>query len=501
MYRWLKIDGSEDFAKLRDIGEGQSADFSSAYSLDAVANRLADGLDSAVRHLLVELAYVDKDYRSTYYHFYAKKGRNYRQDCLRVHLFGENVTFEEATLSLSNDAGCISDHYYGFVTLRPTFHATIGRSIIAPKARKGASGKVICSRHKVHLLGYNLEVHGFPWMQQHSDISVCAHAACWAILRHYSERYRKYRELLTQDVTRLAYSYDPGGMMPSKGLRLAHAERVFAEAGNYPVVNFIGDDDSRTPFFRQMFAYIESGFPLFLGIGGDHAVAAIGYRWKAGRQQRDVGIRNAWDMVESLIVADDNHLPYLMLSHEKGRDGDNAFLQGSGDRKRHYTLSDVNAFIAPLPEKIYYPADAVETFAGALPERIGMIAFPQVGDLIIRYFVTTAAALRRHMREHQTEFPSELVNAFMIMPMAQFVWIVEYATHEEWDAKRVSVRAVIDATASAKDNDVLWAVYGKGIGLFFDRSEGEKARRLKWEPDEDATFGRMEENLSTVGSV
>lgn len=488
MYRWLKVEGQEGFFQLRNVAEDQSSDFSTAYDLDGVAACLGEGLNDAVRFMLVELGYVDKDYRSTFYHFYAKKGRQYRPDCLRIHLFSEQVAFDEATLSLSVDAGSISDHYYGFLTVRPTYRSTIGRSLLAPRARKGADGKVICARHKVHLLGYDLEVKGFPWMQQHSDISVCAHAACWAILRHYSERYRKYRELLTYDVTRLAHSYDPGGMLPSRGLRLAHAERVFADAGNYPVVNFVKCEEARTPFFRQMFAYIESGFPLFLGIKGEHAVAAIGYKWKSGVQAREPGIRHAWDMVDSLIVADDNHLPYFSLSYE-------------GIEKQRYVLSEVNAFIAPLPEKIYYPADAVETYAAALPSSINSIPFPQQDDLVIRYFVTTAAALRRHMREHQTEFPAELVNAFMITPMAQFVWVVEYATHEDWNAKRVSVRAVIDATAGAKDNDVLWAVYGKGIGVFFDRSEGEKPYRLEWDPGTQTTFGRMEANLEQVGAV
>jgi glucose dehydrogenase len=193
-------------------------------------------------------------------------------------------------------------------------------------------------------------------------------------------------------------------------------------------------------------------------------------------------------MVDSLVVADDNHLPYFALGHT-------AVLP------QRYELGDVHAFIAPLPDKIFYPADAVETLSASLPTSFSQIPFPQQDDIIIRYFVTTAATLRRHMREHQTEFSTELINMFMQIPMAQFVWVVEYSTHEEWNANRISVRAIIDATAGVHDNDVLWAVYGKGIGLFFDRIEGEAPSELKWNPGEEATFGRMETNLHPVGLV
>jgi hypothetical protein len=77
------------------------------------------------------------------------------------------------------------------MVLRPTGIATIGRSVLSPDIRKGASGFIITALHKVQLLGYELEVQGFPSMDQHIDISVCAHAACWSILRHYSVHYNR----------------------------------------------------------------------------------------------------------------------------------------------------------------------------------------------------------------------------------------------------------------------------------------------------------------------
>lgn len=81
--------------------------------------------------------------------------------------------------------------------------------MLSPALVDGFHGNVIDATHRVHLLGHRLMVKGFPYMSQHTDISVCAHVACCAILRHYSERYSQYAEFLTYDVTRMAHEFDP----------------------------------------------------------------------------------------------------------------------------------------------------------------------------------------------------------------------------------------------------------------------------------------------------
>ena len=80
MYTWLHLESSTDLeALLRELGP--------EFGADQVVARLQDGLSSSVRAILIERDYIDKDYRSTYYSFYAKKGQSYRKDCVRLHLF------------------------------------------------------------------------------------------------------------------------------------------------------------------------------------------------------------------------------------------------------------------------------------------------------------------------------------------------------------------------------------------------------------------------------
>ena len=336
MYTWLSLKSSADLAQLEK-------QLSPEYGPERVAKKLAGSISGAVKGVLIERNYVDKDYRSTYYHFYAKKGQHYRADCVRLHFFDATVTFDDSALKLAcpDGPGRLSDHYFGFMVLRPTGIATIGRSVLSPDVRNGACRYIITAHHKVHLLGYKLMIQGFPSMDQHIDISVCAHAACWSILRHYSERYNIYREFLTHDITLMAHQFDPGGLIPSKGLEVSHAERVFQEAGTFPIHVTRDMKASDPAFYRQLSAYVESGFPLFAAMHKHgHAVAVVGYEWRTPLNTRVPGMRYAWDEVQTLAFVDDNHLPYLPVPVKGGTP---------------YSGEDIDAFIVALPEKVFIP--------------------------------------------------------------------------------------------------------------------------------------------------
>ena len=314
MYTWISLSSVADLAQLTNH-------ISSEYGPKAVAKKLTDSLSDAVKAVLIERDYTDKDYRSTYYNFYAKKGQRYRPDCVRLHFFDATVSFHERTLSLKSATDDrLSDHYFGFMVLRPTGIGTIGRSVLSPDVRRGASRYVIAADHKVHLLGYTLMIHGFPSMDQHRDVSVCAHASCWSMLRHYSERYPVYREFLTHDITMMAQQFNPGGLVPSKGLGVPQAERIFQAAGTFPLVVARKRNTVIDPtFYRQLAAYVDSGFPLFAAMHKrQHAVVVVGYEWRAPVTTTTAEMRYSWDEIETLAVVDDNYLPYIAIPKSGG---------------------------------------------------------------------------------------------------------------------------------------------------------------------------------------
>ena len=476
MYTWLSLNSPADLAQLAEL-------VSDEYDSKRVADQLTGGVSSAVKGVLIERNYVDKDYRSTYYNFYAKKGQWYRPDCVRLHFFDETVVFDSDALQLRVKDKPLADHYFGFMVLRPTGIATIGRSVVTPDVRNGAGRYIITSDHKVHLLGYRLTVQGFPSMDQHIDINVCAHVACWSILRHYSERYSTYREFLTHDITLMTQEFNPGGLVPSKGLQVSHAERVFQEAGTFPV-HIARSKNADASFYRQLGAYVDSGFPLFAAMHErGHAIAVVGYEWKQVGTAGGGRLRYAWDETHSLAVVDDNHLPYLSVP-----------LSATD---APYSAEDIDAFIVALPEKVFYPADAVDRLAPALFKLGALIGLPPETDTILRYFITTGSAFRRFMRDRETEYDVKLVEAVMTLPFAQFVWVVEFATQAQWDTSLVSARAVIDATASLRETMPLWLFHSVTKALVFSRETvpNYDLRALALDTGGRPGFTRMEQNL------
>ena len=485
-YDWIDIRGRSDYDQIVRILD---VDFDPI----TIASTLKLYISGAVSSILVEHDYVDKDYRSTFYNFYAKKGRSYRDDCVRLHFFDTDVKFSALQLELSCADRRLEDHYFGYIVLRPTIVATLGRSILSPDIRIGARGNAIQSRHRVHLLGYSLSVSGFPSMAQHTDIAVCAHVSCWAILRHYSERFPQHKEFLVHDITRIAKPFDPGGLTPSMGLTVYEAERIFQAAGCFPIVVF-KRNDSDSKFFAQLLGYLESGFPLFVEIRNRaHAIVVAGYSWRDVSTAPSSRNSHVWSQVESLLAVDDNLLPYSAVALRAAATTDS--------NTTHYTTDDFSAFIVPLPEKIFYPANAIESFSsGVLDSSIRKaLNLPEERILLRRYFITTISALRRYARGYRSQMGDELVNLLMNLKTAQFVWLVEYATEQQWSQGHIAARMVIDATASPNDPLPIWLCHNHELALVFDRSSGQlRAVSVDLRRPRHTPLGRMEQNLRIV---
>lgn len=477
-YSWAAINAPEDYNQLSTLLDPVFA------PLD-VAAHLKSAISPAIKGVLVEGGYVDKDYRSTFYHFYAKKGRIYRSDCVRLHFFDESVSFDEDKAALTSGDGAPGDHYYGYIVLRPTLVATIGRSILSPDIRTGAQGVVIQAEHKVHLLGYKFRVWGFPSMAQHTDIAVCAHVSCWAILRHYSERFPQHRELLIHEITKLAQQFDPGGLTPSLGLNVLQAERIFQAAGSYPLIvkREPGEDDR---FVGQLLAYLESGFPLFIAMEKKgHAIVAIGHSWSTTAAVAPLPGSLPSHQLGALVAVDDNHLPYTSIDMATDEP---------------YSVGDIDGFIVPLPDKIYYPASAVDRYSDRLYSQLAKVMnLPAADNVIRRFYVTTLSALRGFAREKESQLGDVLVGAIMRLRASQFIWIVEYASADQWNHGRVAARAILDATASPYDPTPVWFVHDEALAIFFDRDASTaNATVVDLHRPAETPLGRMEQNLRPI---
>ena len=483
-YDWIDIQVPQDYDRLVQALDAE-------FDPKGIAGRLKSEVTAAAKGVLVEHGYVDKDYRSTFYNFYAKKGRQYRADCVRLHFFDAAVWYDEARTDIDSTDGRPQDHYFGYIVLRPTIVATLGRSVLSPNIRLGASGRAIQSAHSVNLLGHQLPVWGFPSMAQHVDIAVCAHVSCWAILRYYSQTFPQYREYLVHDITQLVAPFDPGGLVPSLGFDDQGAERVFYAAGCFPLLVVKGPS-SNEAFYSQLLAYLESGFPLYVGMDmEEHAIVMVGYSWRQPPALPSGGSSHVWSQVGTLLAVDDNLLPYNTVPlHSTGTLA--AFPS--------YTADSFDAFIVALPDKIYYPAAAIEDYSKTVEGWLAGLRGPEDEPLQLRrYFITTISRLREHAREYHSQLGDTLVGLMMRLETAQFVWVVEYCSVAQWEAGRVAARALVDATASRKDPVPIWLLHDEDIALVFDRSSAEMdAKAISLDRTGLGPLPRIELNLRPV---
>ncbi len=458
-YDWIDLEAIEGYDRLIQVLDPE-------FDPKGIAERLRSQVTDAAKGVLVEHGYVDKDYRSTFYNFYAKMGRQYRTDCVRLHFFDGFVQYKETRTDITCSDGRLQDHYYGYIVLRPTIVATLGRSVLSPDIRLGARGRAIQSLHHVNLLGHRLPVWGFPSMAQHVDIAVCAHVSCWAILRYYSETYSRHREYLVHDVTKLVAPFDPGGLVPSLGFNVLEAERVFQAAGCFPVLVGKRNSSSDGAFFSQLLAYLESGFPLFVAMPSEtHAVVIVGHNWKQTAIPRQASPSHVWTQVETLLTVDDNLLPYATVP---------LYSPGTQAGQPSYSADSFDAFIVALPDKIYYPADAIDALSQRVEGSLARARGPSQEPLELRrYFITTVSNLREHASNHRTNLGDGLVGLLMHLDTAKFVWVVEYCSVAQWQAGHVAARAIVDATASPTDKVPIWLLHDEEVAHVFDRTSAE----------------------------
>ena len=251
------------------------------------------------------------------------------------------------------------------------------------------------------------------------------------------------------------------------GFNVLQAERVFQAAGCFPLLVGRGNSSSDESFFSQFLAYLESGFPLFVEIPRiSHAIVIVGYSWKKTAVSPQTSPSHVWTQVEILLTVDDNLLPYATVALQSNP---------AVPQLPSYTADLFNSFIVALPDKIYYSADAIEVTCRSIKRSLERSRGPDQEPLELqRYFITTVSRLREHAHEHRTLLGDTLVGLLMRLETAQFVWVVEYCSVAQWQAGRVSARAIVDATASSTDKMPIWLLHDEEVAHVFDRSSAEK---------------------------
>jgi hypothetical protein len=106
------------------------------------------------------------------------------------------------------------------------------------------------------------------------------------------------------------------------------------------------------------------------------------------------------------------------------------------------------------------------------------------------------------MRDRESEYDPKLLEIVMLLPFAQFVWVVEFATEAEWAGGQISARAVIDATASLHERFPFWLFHSRAQALVFDRQRvGDEAAgigAIALTGMDQTALTRMDQNLRPI---
>ncbi len=445
-YPLVQIENPDDWKHVLSACDG--------YLAERDFSKIAAYFTDAVKTVIVEKKYNDKDFRDTYYNFYAKKFANYSSNTIRLHFFSATISADEL-FTLDNH----SDSYIGFSVIRPTKINTIGRTIIDPRKISNATGHICCTEYKVHLLGSELTVRGFPYISQDTDVTVCAHAACWMVFRYFSERYPEYAQVLPYEISQLTENLSYGRLVPSKGLYISQIAEMFSKFGFYPEIYFRGQD--KDAFDKLLYYYIESGLPVVAGsTKRRHAITLLGHISDFSKKPTS---NNSVDYLDGWIVNDDNHLPYQKLL--KTGLPQNGYCSA-------INFDEIDSFVVPLYEKIYFSAEYVDSLVNAVLSHpdFGINALSKlirVENVIRRIFLTSSKSFKLKRRRDNLPFDLSLVYSEMNMP--KFIWVCELSNEELYPKGEIAGEIIFDATANHHDTLAFLSIHYPDFMILNDR--------------------------------
>lgn len=454
--------------------------------------------------IVAEFGFIDRDYRSEYAVYYARRFSETSPRCTRLHFFREaigEVPLLEWLPQLE------ADHYLGFCVVRPTEFNRIGRTLIrapdalaAPEQNTSRRAFVTCeSVFKTHLLGQELAIKAMPFIQQDTQVGVCAHAALWMVARYMSAS-GYCPEFLPAEINQLAKARQPGGRaLPAEqglttmqmldalsgmGLSCIHyAKEHVGDIDTHIDHHFGGMQDVTTISETEQkarlrtwkladiaYRYIESRLPVIF-VTKDHALVGVGHTLQNG-----YGARLTIENIPSFLINDDARGLYLELPLRG--------TEGNADQVKEITsfaqVRDILAVTPPsarlcganaeegvrsslrfLPNHLESRGDAeLDVLAKELAE-----LFKQVR---LRTYLLRAAEFQQELRSEfrAGRMNEEVFTRLIRLDYPRYVWVTELCPIARAGEPPTCVgKVVVDSTAAKHDNMVIALLAGRFLFL------------------------------------
>jgi len=454
--------------------------------LECILNGLKKWYREPCRTVVVERPYLDKDYLDEYTAFYAGSFRAYPHICSRLHFFSCRIPrrtyrrFDKYSAS-----------YLGFCVLRPTDLLRTGRSVLAFPDKDPENSFILARAEGVetHILTSEMSVSGTPFMQQETQVGVCATAATWMATRcmSYGFGYREYRP---SEITRFAQQHFPSGrVFPAKsglsqpqildalrtmGLEAEFISRFDIEPSEFlkeAAASWCEQELAHWSLAAAVYRYVESRLPVIL-MTGHHAFVAIGHTYRP-----DSNALLAVQHLPALYINDDSRGPYLELPLDSVAPSGTSLVNANADREtegriRRRTFREVvGAILLSPPECTLSGQDAeddalqlLRDLAKSLPLEVREEFRKELGgvdlasedgilsELYCRTYLRTQLDVKRWYLE--APLPQRIRNTILRMCMPKYVWVVELSTFpliscpQKANRKRLG-EVIMDSTAPA----------------------------------------------------
>jgi hypothetical protein len=437
--------------------------------------------------IVVEKNYTDRDYKAEFTALYAKRFYTPPPRCIRLHFFSESLSSEKFLEEIDR---LDNASYLGYCVVRPTEFNRVGRTIIKlstsplPNPQRPNKAYITChAEFEVNILGRRFKISGFPFIQQDTQVGVCAHAALWMISRYMSVL-GYCHEFLPSDINILAKAHQPRGRtypaeqglvtvqmldaLHGMGLSAIHynrnnlpeniCEHIKLPAGET-------DDLVSKKMGDLIYRYIESRLPVLLTTK-DHAVVALGHTLQSKPQ-----VPNNIDQIPSFIVNDDGRGPYVELP----------VFRKAGIK---HCLDDVVDIIAILPGAVMLTGEYAEESARStlelVPELLRSGSADQIAEAKkleeklwstywLRTYLLPSEDFRRDLKNPQSGevFDPLVASALIRLDYPKYVWISEVFISEDKTPRCVG-KIIVDSSAAKSDRCVMVVIMGKAV-ILFDR--------------------------------
>lgn len=400
-----------------------------------------------VETVVLEKEYVDADFSDEFRTHYYRQFTLCHPRCKRIHFFGNKFTKKDLpNLKLADQ------QYLGFSVVRPTRSFCTGRTILRTPKHDSDTMYTLCKTDfEANLCANNLLISGMPFIQQDTNVGVCAQAALWmtSLYMHQKFRFPRFRP---SEITMAATRFRTLGPVR---YGLAHEQMLAAlrEMGYTPLA-FPHYDEEMTA--RIIYAYVESELPVILLVkirGEGHAVVVIGHDYHCRRRPKGKWNSNIY-WIDHFYIQDDAVGPYMDLLI-KGRVRAGRGIHYSIKENAAYVIVPVYPGIAMQANDVFLHVDTLVDYLNDLIDLFGEEAKPlrfsakELKGLVFRTYLRTS-------NDFKTRLPSEMNEFFQhhykSMSMPHNVWVTEisksqYLNHPKACDRKILGEIVIDSTA------------------------------------------------------